>query len=213
MLTTKMKQLTLDGIIQFSPLQTYERAETLSVAQGLKVLEKVSPDVPHFIENSKRVRINPNSHRIKMLIEGKMICAECGIKANHIYLERHINDLLADFNFNVYGINAAGVEVLMTWDHILPKSLQGSDHAANAQCMCSECNVKKGNKISLQELVALASHERNISIVKAHADVPKLSKLENIWITILKARKDTNSIVARAKQRLKDAKKKKQTMA
>lgn len=207
MLTTKMKQLTLHGIIQFSPLPKYDRIETLSVEQGLTLLSKVDKSIPQFSEDSKRIRINPDSRRIKMLIDGRMICADCGIKANHIYIERHVNDLLADYSFNVYGINAGGLEVLMTWDHVLPKSLQGSDHEANSQCMCSECNVKKGNKISLFELVKLAAHEDNINIIKAHADVPKLSKLENIWMTILSVRKTTKGIAAKVDERNKRIKK------
>lgn len=34
-----------------------------------------------------------------------------------------------------------------TLDHIVPRSLGGSDEEDNLQLLCNECNVKKGNKI------------------------------------------------------------------
>jgi len=46
---------------------------------------------------------------------------------------------------NLYAINAAGEEVLMTKDHILPRVLGGKDHIDNYQPMCQVCNSEKGS--------------------------------------------------------------------
>ena len=48
---------------------------------------------------------------------------------------------------NLYAINEKGEEVLMTKDHIEPKSLGGKNSLNNYQTMCTICNCEKGSKI------------------------------------------------------------------
>jgi len=72
-------------------------------------------------------------------------CATCGIEGIYFYKERGgIRDKI--FHVNLYGVNDEGEEVLMTKDHIKPKSKGGMDHIDNMQTMCYICNSKKGNK-------------------------------------------------------------------
>lgn len=71
-------------------------------------------------------------------------CVACGIEGKYFWLER---DRSVDrFHFNLYAVDENGVEVLMTKDHIVPKSKGGRDCAANYQTMCIRCNEKKGDK-------------------------------------------------------------------
>ena len=42
-----------------------------------------------------------------------------------------------------------GELILMTKDHIVPKSHGGTNASNNLQTMCEECNNNKGNKIDL----------------------------------------------------------------
>ena len=49
------------------------------------------------------------------------------------------------FHLNLYGINN-GEEVMMTKDHIVPKSKGGSNGLKNMQTMCTVCNEIKGNR-------------------------------------------------------------------
>jgi len=42
-------------------------------------------------------------------------------------------------------VDAQGREVLMTHDHIVPRSKGGKNHISNVQTMCAPCNSKKGN--------------------------------------------------------------------
>jgi 5-methylcytosine-specific restriction endonuclease McrA len=46
----------------------------------------------------------------------------------------------------LYGKNSKGEEVLLTKDHIKPKSLGGKNHHSNYQTMCVDCNVEKASK-------------------------------------------------------------------
>lgn len=47
----------------------------------------------------------------------------------------------------MYALNEHGHEVLMTRDHIIPRSRGGSEGLENMQTMCTKCNSKKGNKL------------------------------------------------------------------
>jgi hypothetical protein len=44
---------------------------------------------------------------------------------------------------NLYAVNPTGGRILMTMDHILPKSLGGETHVKNLQPMCAPCNQQK----------------------------------------------------------------------
>ena len=59
--------------------------------------------------------------------------------------EKH-RDVKECYHLNLYAVNDKGEEVLMTKDHILPKSLGGPDHLNNMQSMCKRCNENKSNK-------------------------------------------------------------------
>lgn len=76
-------------------------------------------------------------------------CVVCGRVGNYFRLEKHAlhaNIENNSWHFNLYGINHDGTEVLMTKDHILPKSKGGKNHISNLQTMCTKCNGKKGSQ-------------------------------------------------------------------
>lgn len=87
------------------------------------------------------------SLRYKTFDKG-IFCVVCGREGKYFRLEKHILHADTDRNswhFNLYSLNGEGGEILMTKDHILPKSKGGGNHISNLQTMCSQCNVKKGN--------------------------------------------------------------------
>lgn len=92
--------------------------------------------------------VRMDSQRYRVFKEKGTGCVECGIKGSHFRLERHALDMENErnrFHFNLYAVNGAGQEVLMTKDHITPKSLGGSNRLENLQPMCRFCNERKGN--------------------------------------------------------------------
>lgn len=74
-------------------------------------------------------------------------CVKCGLEGQFFALERHPGDSHQNDSphFNLYGIDANGEEVLLTKDHIIPKSRGGPDKLDNLQTMCYSCNWQKSN--------------------------------------------------------------------
>jgi len=85
--------------------------------------------------------VNAKSLRYKCFIKKGIRCRSCGITGRYFAKEKHLID-----NLNLYGITKEGNEILMTKDHIIPKSLGGANHISNLQTMCIKCNMIKGNK-------------------------------------------------------------------
>ena len=72
-------------------------------------------------------------------------CKHCGLKIKFFAIEQSITERP---HANAYGINKKGEEILMTKDHIIPKSKGGRNNLSNFQTLCIRCNSKKGNKTS-----------------------------------------------------------------
>lgn len=70
------------------------------------------------------------------------ICASCNTKGSYFLLLR-----------NPHAKGRASLELfteddkLLTRDHIMPRSLGGSNDMSNSQTMCLTCNSKKGSKV------------------------------------------------------------------
>jgi hypothetical protein len=88
--------------------------------------------------------IKMHSERLKTFKIKGCNCIKCGIKGAYFHKERGHKDEL--YHLNLYGINEKGEEVLMTKDHIIPKSKGGKDYIDNYQTMCCCCNTEKGFK-------------------------------------------------------------------
>jgi 5-methylcytosine-specific restriction endonuclease McrA len=100
---------------------------------------------PEIILN--RLKVKLRSDRYHTFITKGIICEDCGIKGSFFALEAHKEDI-EKFNrahFNLYAKNDKGEEILMTKDHIIPKSKGGKDHISNYRTLCCICNVKKSN--------------------------------------------------------------------
>ena len=72
-------------------------------------------------------------------------CVCCNRKGSYFLLEGDDNNPLRR-HFNLYTED----DVLMTKDHIIPKSKGGKDNVDNMQPMCIICNEKKKNNISFE---------------------------------------------------------------
>lgn len=157
-----MQQLTLPGINNFHPRSKFDRVKTFSFEEGM-----------YLIKNFKKAKlqgfkieglVDPQSPRIKMFRRGQTQCVKCGLRGNHFYAERHINDTKSPYSLNLYGVSDRGFEAMLTWDHILPKSLGGSSGELNSQCLCEKCNRDKGNSLSLGELISIAGHKDAVAM-------------------------------------------------
>ena len=83
------------------------------------------------------------SLRYKTFIEKGYRCICCGRTGTYYALEKSKGSNQKRAHFNLYSDD----EILMTKDHILPKSKGGIDRIENMQTMCSICNHAKGNTV------------------------------------------------------------------
>lgn len=80
--------------------------------------------------------------RARIFYEIGIDCVKCNTKAKFFALELWPDKSL---HFELYGVDEAGDEVLMTIDHIQAKSNGGENHPDNYDPMCKCCNEKKSN--------------------------------------------------------------------
>lgn len=89
--------------------------------------------------------VNMASQRYRLFKNKGVKCAHCGLAGKFFGLERHTK--WERPHFNLYALDKSGNEVMMTKDHIVPKSKGGKDRQSNYQVLCCLCNVKKGDKV------------------------------------------------------------------
>lgn len=108
-------------------------------------IEQVLSDIGDFNREFDGDSIHMGSDRYLNFKHNGTVCVSCGIPGLYFRKERNYGD--DKYHFNLYGSSIDGIEVLMTKDHILPKSLGGKDHLSNYQTMCTVCNGKKSNRL------------------------------------------------------------------
>lgn len=115
------------------------------VLDNLGKSKKNSKKVEETLEvEIKGEKIYALSDRYKVFFTKGYKCCDCGIEGKYFALERNINEATR-YHLNLYAVDENGKEILMTKDHIIPKSLGGKNHLDNYQTMCCICNNKKGN--------------------------------------------------------------------
>jgi hypothetical protein len=72
-----------------------------------------------------------------------VVCAKCGLVGTVFREVEHENNI----HLRLFGIKN-GQEIMMTKDHIIPRSVGGSNNFNNIQTMCCECNSTKQNEVN-----------------------------------------------------------------
>ena len=88
--------------------------------------------------------VNMASDRYKCFKIWGTTCVSCGLQGTTFYLEKTKGVKYESYHFNLYGYRD-GKEILMTKDHVIPKSRGGLDIIKNYRPMCYICNQEKGN--------------------------------------------------------------------
>jgi 5-methylcytosine-specific restriction endonuclease McrA len=103
-----------------------------------------------FVKINKKTKaftVPMGSQRYELFASKGIKCVDCGIEGSYFALEKDISDSTSRFHLNLYGKDENGDEVMITKDHILPKSKGGENKLSNYQPMCYKCNQKKADKI------------------------------------------------------------------
>lgn len=134
----------------------------------------------------------PNGYKVKTsslryhTFNQNLTCINCGLTGCFLALERFLYDEGGDegekegqgFHLNLYALDELGREVLMTKDHIIPKSKGGADNLENLQTMCTRCNGNKGATMpTSEELEKWRLNKFKYINEKALKDINKDTKL------------------------------------
>lgn len=132
--------------------------------------------------NRHKLKVEFDGHKIKVssdrlvLFKHKGIkCVSCGIEGK--YFRKSFGGYPTP-HFNLFALDANGKEVLMTKDHIHPKSKGGKDCLRNYQTMCAPCNEEKADKVQSFKLIIAGS--------RAFNDYEVLKNETDAFINILK---------------------------
>lgn len=137
-------------------MEIYETPIQGSMSRHLRYiklsLSEVPPIVDHVMTFPNGMTCNAKSPRMRLLwVHKNLTCTFCGISAAFAAVECH-EATKDNAHLNFYGLDHNGKEVLLTWDHIQPKSLGGSNAMGNSQCLCTICNGLKGNDKTEKEV-------------------------------------------------------------
>jgi len=116
---------------------------------GIYTIEEVLSKINNLDNQNDQINfdgdlIHMSSDRYHTFAEKGLKCVRCGIEGS--FFAKESNDL-PKYHFNLYAIDTDGKEVLMTKDHILPRSKGGKNEINNYQTMCTICNRKKGDTL------------------------------------------------------------------
>ena len=98
------------------------------------------------LENKYKIKVDNNKYKVFLLKGLECVC--CCLKGSFLAVEKYKGTKGEIYHLNLYAIDDEGNEVLMTQDHIIPKSMTGSNHIDNLQTMCINCNGLKGDDIN-----------------------------------------------------------------
>jgi 5-methylcytosine-specific restriction endonuclease McrA len=99
---------------------------------------------------TESVLVSMGSHRYQLYAEKGVICVNCGTIGTYFALERGKKDNPNRFHFNLYGKDDRGREIMITKDHIMPRSKGGKNKLSNYQPMCLKCNQRKADKVDVK---------------------------------------------------------------
>ena len=80
-------------------------------------------------------------------------CVSCGITADHF--KKIWGNPEDNPHFTPFATDAEGNEIMITRDHIIPRSWGGENSVENTEPMCSPCNHQKDNEMEEKLILQL----------------------------------------------------------
>lgn len=114
---------------------------TLSIEDKNKLMKRYKLKAVHVFGINRLNRYKQRSN-LKFFIKNGTECVKCKEKAEFIIITRCKSGYEIPRLFTKY-------MYMMTIDHIVPRSLGGTNNPRNKQTMCSFCNQNKGDSLEL----------------------------------------------------------------
>lgn len=128
----------------------------LSLDEGYQVLEQ--PVRQDRLVRGRQVD-RPSGWALFHHLKGQPIrCHFCGCQADRWIAEKGRRDKQGSPVLNLFAVGRGGAVVLMTRDHIIPRSLGGVDAVANLRPACGPCNEGRSNEVSAEVIQFAQEH-------------------------------------------------------
>lgn len=129
----------------FSILERYDKYRTIAFYSVKPILELVQPfAIINIHAGGKTHKVKLQSVRLQTFKKSNVCCC-CGVVGSIFALQNErCEKSSTPYHLNLYGFTDDGL-ILMTKDHIIPKSKGGQDCLNNMRTMCAKCNVARGN--------------------------------------------------------------------
>lgn len=129
-------------VVRSDDPKQYEITEVLALVSSAHVPERWGTCKNAIvILDGEEIKV---TNRLRTYLKGTD-CVECGAKGTHFRKTRQSDQPRP--HLNLYATNSNGDEVLMTSDHIVPRSKGGPNILENLQPMCATCNRNKADKM------------------------------------------------------------------
>lgn len=134
---------------------------------------RIDEVLPYVSKKQRKREYNTNgsTYQVRMdssryfVFRENIKCSACGLEGTKFCLEKNLGDTAPHFNLYAVENNR---NILMTKDHIYPKSIGGGETHSNFQTMCTICNNLKGSSnITLEKIKELRV------IYNSHKNLPK----------------------------------------
>lgn len=178
-------------------MQIYHSSVDLD--EGFDILEAESKH--DRLVRGKRVN-RPSGWALFRHLKGQSIrCHFCGCEADRWVATKGRTDKQGHPVLNLYGVNTDGHVVLMTRDHIIPKSLGGRDWVENLRPACGPCNERRSNDVSPEVIQFAKNHPELVDEERIRRG---LQSLQNHIKSLREQGRNVEAEVARLEQPFRD---------
>jgi len=125
----------------------YKYTDLKWINESKKIYPVTTVYKKHNYKILQHVTVTMGTHRYQLFATKGTSCVKCGLKGKFFALERNEHGDPTKFHFNLYGIDTYGNEIMITKDHIIPRSKGGKNTLSNYQPLCIKCNQQKADNV------------------------------------------------------------------